>query len=252
MLCVLNSRQSGLEKKAEASAQSHKQVLSFLMPLPPPELQRAEIIDWWNAERVRIDIACREAFDASFERATSAAENLSFKEMMWPGADAHKQIEGRVQSDITMLSKRMTRSLQDTLEVSIAEVEGSNAYGGASLLEMGGLVASGAMAAGSVGLAVAAATATTTTAGFLFLAPVTVFSWPMFATFGVSALTVAMASPKAARWAQKTGKARFLTHIETRLRKAILDDEAGKKPRSTCAVLKAQIDKFAQARLDQI
>lgn len=218
----------------------------------PPEIQRAEIIDWWNAQRARVDAECRETLKASLERATKAADELSFKEMMWPGAEAHKQIERRVQSDITMLSKRLTRSLQDTLEVSISEVEGSGEYSGASLLEMGGLVASGAMAAGSVGLAVAAATATTTTAGFFFLVPATVISWPMFATLGTGALTVAIASPRASRWAHKTAKARFLSYIEARLHKEILKDEGERKPHSICAALKSQIDHFAQTRLDKI
>lgn len=212
---------------------------------------RAEVIDWWEGERFRVHDACLKAHAAYLESALRDAQKLTVKDLLLPHSAATKAIERRLQSDVNMLSARLTSTLQASFQASLMRVEGDGGYGGANAKEAATLALGGAMALGSLGLAATATSFATSTATFIFFVPVATVSWPLFAVAGLGAATVAFFSPRAIEKARSMMLARLGRHLDTALYQMLLNDTEPKKP-STWSALRDQIDRAAMLRLESI
>ncbi|MGO4915524.1 hypothetical protein [Pseudogemmobacter sp. W21_MBD1_M6] len=213
------------------------------------EIQRAEVIDWWEAERARIYDACLAARETFKTRASAAAADLSMKDLLMPSATARTAIERQIQSDVNMLNRRLAASLQSSFEASVMRVEGNAAFDGATLSEMAALAGSGALALGTLGLVATATSFATTTATFMFFVPVTTVSWPLFAVVGASAVAAAYFFVPAREGAEKLIRDRFLTHLDTMLERLLTDPDGNSKSSSSWSTFRSQIDQTAQLRL---
>jgi hypothetical protein len=216
------------------------------------EIQRAEILDWWEAERWRIRQAVEAAHEKYLEKARSSVEDLALKELLLPTSRARKTIERQIESDVNILNRRLASSLKSSFEASVAEVEGASGYAGATLVETATVAASGALAVGSIGIAGAATGLATTTGTFLFVIPTISFSWPVFAAVGVGVTTMAFASPKALRQCRVMVTSRYLRHIEDMLDRVLLADIPDRKRHSTWLTFRSQLDHAAEERLKKI
>lgn len=212
---------------------------------------RAEVIDWWEAERFRVHDACLKAHAAYLESALQAAQKLTLKDLLLPRTAAKQAIERRLQSDVNMLNVRLSKSLQASFQASLMRVEGQGVFGGANVAETATLALGGAMALGSLGLAATATSFATSSATFVFFVPVATVSWPLFAAAGLGAATAAFFSPRAVEKAKSMMLARLGKHLDATLHQMLLKDTEPKKP-STWSSLRDQIDRAAMLRLESL
>ncbi|WP_284483970.1 hypothetical protein [Sedimentitalea xiamensis] len=146
-------------------------------------------------------------------------------------SDARQHVQRKLQSDIAMFSRRMERSLRDSVEESMAEIEGAAVFDGLGYYEGAALAAGGVLAAGAVGAAAAAggiATTTTATAilGLFTTGAVVTFSWPVFSVAAAVALAASYTSPAILGWATSSLRDRFKTHVRDCAERAMIADEA--------------------------
>ncbi len=216
------------------------------------EIQRAEILDWWEAERWRIRQEVLATQQNCLDRATRSIEGLNIKELLMPRSSARKDIERRLESDVNSLNRRLANSLKDSFSASVESVEGLTVYESVTLTEKAALVAGGTLAIGSLGIAGAATGVATTTGTFLFVIPTLTFSWPIFAVAGVSALGLAIASPKALQQGRRLAIERYLRNIQKILLRLLVEDAAASKKPSTWTIFQTEIDRVVQERLEKL
>lgn len=215
------------------------------------DILRTEIIDWWEAERLRVHEACLAAHERYLAKAIEATQALSMKDLLLPRSTAIKAIERQLNSDVNMLNRRLAASLQKSFEASALRVEGEAGFTGPGVFEKATLAAGGAMAIGSIGLAATASSLATTTATFMFFIPTASVSWPIVAIAGIGATTLAVLSPSTVRRGRNMMRTRFENHLDKTLRRLLLQ-ESGNGPQSTWAAFRDQIDRAAKLRLENV
>ena len=193
-------------------------------------IQESETLDWWSAERLRVDQECRAACERYVQTAMERIDALSAWDLLYE-TDARQHVQRKMQSDVVMFSRRLERSLRDSVEESISEIEGATAFGGLGYDEGAALAAGGAIAAGAVGAAAAATgMATTTTAsailGLFSTGVVVSFSWPVFSAAAALALVASYTSPAIIGWATSSLRCRFKAHVEDWATQALVAQNA--------------------------
>lgn len=212
------------------------------------ELIKSEIIDWWVAERLRVQRECEEARKGIFGRVDQAYDQLSSYDLVLPKSEAYSAIKRRVDADLTTLSKRLSRSIEQAVASSVRLTEGDSA----ALTDHAGFVLAGAAAVGSVGLAAAAASLATTTATFLVVIPVTTVSWPIFAVAGTGALALAYVSPTAASWTIEKLRNQYLNSVKRQVESALFGTPDAGGETGICGSYLAQLDRLRDSRFETI
>jgi hypothetical protein len=189
-----------------------------------------EILDWWNAERLRVDRECIAARKRYVEKATERIDALTPVQLLHDST-ARLHVERQLKSDITMFGRRMEQSLREVAAESMAALEGEEEFDGLGYGEGALLVAGGAVAAGAVGVAGAAAgvatTATVTSIlGIFATGTVVTFSWPVFSAAAAVALVASYSSPAIAGWAVSKLRCRFAEHVEKLATRALVASDA--------------------------
>ena len=123
----------------------------------PAEVLRAEILDWWEAERDRIAEAIPERLPALLYKVDKIIDDMSASELLKRGKFVAEKVEPVVAGWIERLYKELTHELDESFRASAKEAEGGETYNSWTY---------GEMATAGAAIAVSAAPA----AGLPFLA----------------------------------------------------------------------------------
>lgn len=217
------------------------------------ELQRAEVIDWWEAERLRVVETCRLARNSEIEMIDKELAQMGVKDILLPRSRARRHVERQLQSDVNMLRKRLAKSLQESFEASFTKIEGSSAI----LRHASGEVA--ALTGGAIGnvvvagLAVSASgVATSTVTTFIFFTS-TIFSWPTYlAALGATAIVVAASPFSPTKASAAVVRSRFRKQLVKLVDHAIAGENGSSAENCTVDIFLKQLDEARRVRLEKI
>lgn len=214
-----------------------------------PEIQNAEVIDWWEKERDHVWSECDLQFDRLCKVADDAIDGLSATDSIWFKSDARDDLKRKLSAEVEMHNRRLARHLAASYEESTGKIEALSELDGASTTEYATAAASLAAGAGAVGLAIGAGAFIPATSTMLFIIPVATFgSWPIVATLGAGALAVAWFSPKVGSYAIGLVQDRYKRAVRTALKSELVcEDES--EPLSSWKNFSNQLDNLAQSRL---
>jgi hypothetical protein len=151
-----------------------------------------------------------------------------------------------------MLSRRLQRSVEQSLLESVTQSERQLEDEGMTLLDSLPFVASGAAAVGALGLAAASASFATTTGTMLVIIPVTTMSWPLFAAFGAGALTLGYFSPTLLNRSADSLRAKYTKALKAQIENAVLGATSKGKDVALCPQYLAQLDAICDHRLEHL
>ena len=129
------------------------------------DLIRSEVIDWWDDECARVVAECRVTANKLQKRLEDEMQTLGKVDLISPRSEAYGKIENRALADLEMLSRRLKRSIEENAAHSVDLSERRLEDDGISLMDSLPFVASGAAAAGSLGLGAAMRELRAVTAG---------------------------------------------------------------------------------------
>lgn len=192
-------------------------------------IQESETLDWWSSERCRVDRECRSACERYVQAAMEQVDALSVQDLLYESGK-RRHVQRKLQSDIVMFSRRLERSLRESVRESMSEIEGAAAFDGLGYGEGAALAVGGVMAVGAVGAAAAAggiATTTTATAilGLFTTGAVVTFSWPVFTAAAAVALAASYTSPAILGWATSSLRDRFKSHVRDWAMRALIAED---------------------------
>lgn len=180
----------------------------------PVEVQRAEILDWWEAEHERISEALSDRLPSLYYRIDQEIDKMPIKDLVRRGKFRAETIEPIVVAWIEKLHRELTHELDESLRTSLNLLEGDGAGDEWSYSEMAvagaALAVSAAPAAGIPFFAGGLTAAGTTVLGITFggggLLPLSV------AALAGSAVFIAL-GPAA--------RAKAVSHLKLRLRDGV-------------------------------
>lgn len=215
----------------------------------PPEIQNAEVIDWWETERDHVWTECDRQLHRLSKIADEAIGELSVTDAIWFNSDARDDLKRKLSAEVEMHNRRLARHLAASYEESTGKIEALSELSGASTTEYATAAASFAAGAGAVGLAIGAVAAIPATSTMLFIIPVATFgSWPIVTTLGAGALAVAWFSPKVGTYAIGLVQDRYKRAVRSALESELIcDDET--EPLSSWKNFSTQLDDLAQSRM---
>lgn len=213
------------------------------------EIQNAEIVDWWEAERFYVWSECARQKERLTVLADDKIDGLSAKDTFWFKSEARADLKRRIGSELELHNRRIAAHLSASYEKSVGEIEAVAALDGASSSEYTAVAAGLIAGAGALGLAVGASAFVPTTAVMFFVIPVSALgSWPVFATLGLGAISVAWASPKLTARASKLVRDRYKRAIHTAIEKSLVAEDDVAQP-STWKIFSTQLDDLLRSRL---
>ncbi len=216
------------------------------------DLIRSEVIDWWDDERARVVAECRVTANKIQKRLEDEMQTLGKVDLISPRSEAYSVVKNRALADLEMLSRRLKCSIEESAAHSIDLSERRLDDEGISLMDSLPFVASGAAAAGSLGLAAAAASFATTKGTFLVLIPVTTISWPLFAALGAGALTLSYFSPQLLNRSLDGLRAKYVKSLKAQIENAVFGASPDPKTNAICPQYLGQLDAICQQRLDNL
>lgn len=102
----------------------------------PAEVLRAEILDWWEAERDRIAETIPERFPALLYKVDKIIDDMSAYELLRRSKVVDEKVEPVVADWIERLYKELTHELDESFRASAKEAEGGETYKNWSYGEM--------------------------------------------------------------------------------------------------------------------
>lgn len=215
----------------------------------PPEIQNAEIIDWWEAERDHVWTECDQQLHRLSKIADEAIDELSVTDAIWFNSDARDDLKRKLRDEVEMHNRRLALHLAASYEASTGRIEALSELDGASTTEYATAAASLAAGAGAVGLAIGAGAFIPATSTILFIIPVATFgSWPIVATLGAGALAVAWLSPKVGAYAIGLVQDRYKRAVRSALESELVGEDET-EPLSSWKNFSNQLDNLAQSRM---
>ena len=215
----------------------------------PPDIQNAEVIDWWETERDYVWSECDRQFHRLCKVADEAIDNLSATDAIWFKSNARDDLKRKLGAEVEMHNRRLARHLASSYEKTIGRLEALSKLDGASTTEYATAAASVAAGAGAVGLAIGAAAAVPTTTTMLFIVPVAAFgSWPIVAALGAGALAVAWFSPSVGSYAIGLIRKRYKRAVRDALESELVAEDVA-QPLSSWKNFSVQLDNIAQSRM---
>ena len=94
----------------------------------PAEILRAEILDWWEAERDRISEALPERLPALLYKVDKIIDDMSASDLLKRGKFVAEKVEPVVVDWIERLYKELTHELDESFRASVKEAEGGESY----------------------------------------------------------------------------------------------------------------------------
>lgn len=213
------------------------------------EIQNAEIIDWWEAERFYLWRECIRQEQRLSDMAIQIIDDLSTRDTIWVKSQARDDLKRKIGSELELHNRRIAEHLTASYQKSTGKIEAVGSLDGASTVEYAAVAAGLVAGAGALGLAVGASAFVPTTAVMLFSIPVvTIGSWPVAATLGVGALSAAWFSPKIGARATKMVRNRYKRAIQKSIKTSLLSEE-GTGQLSTWKLFSLQLDELMKSRL---
>lgn len=217
----------------------------------PSEVLRAEILDWWEAERDRIAEALPERLPALLYKVDKIIDDMSASELLKRGKFVSEKVEPVVADWIERLYKELTLELDESFRASAKEAEGGETYKNWSY---------GDMATAGAAIAVSAAPAAgipffaggLTTAG-LSLGFATVGGGaliPIAVTAAAGSAVLLAVGPAVRTKAILTLKAKFKSSIHDGISKRVLGYGNGSKVISLKEVLFSELQGVALKRME--
>ena len=102
----------------------------------PAEVLRAEILDWWEAERDRIAEVIPERLPALLYKVDKSIDDMSASDLLKRGKFVTEKVEPVVADWIERLYKELTHELDESFRASAKEAEGGETYKNWSYGEM--------------------------------------------------------------------------------------------------------------------
>lgn len=215
-------------------------------------LRTAEIIDWWSEERGRIEKECRATRDAMIARIGKEVAALSNRELLTPGNRTRTRIKRAIKSDLTMLARRLGKSVRASLEESIQLNQSAEEEARGFQRDHATIAASGVAAIGAVGLAGAAVPLAITSSTTFFVITTTSISWPLLALAGTGAIAAAWISPKTFEHGTELLRQRNLDLLTRQVDRAIFGRPEEKNAKAICRSALAQLDRLKAERLGNL
>ncbi|PHO04857.1 hypothetical protein CSC82_04840 [Rhodobacteraceae bacterium 4F10] len=214
----------------------------------PPEIQNAEIIDWWETERDHVWSECDRQFHRLCKVADEVIDGLSATDAIWFQSDARDDLKRMLSAEVEMHNRRLARHLAASYDESTGKIEALSELGGASTTEYATAAASVAAGAGAVGLAIGAGAFIPATSTMLFIPVAAMGSWPIAATLGTGALAVAWFSPKIGSYAIGLVQDRYKRAVRNALESQLVSEDET-EPLSSWKSFSIQLDNLAQSRM---
>lgn len=216
------------------------------------EVIKSEIIDWWEDERFRITSECRIAVNAIRSRLEKQVRALDKVELIRPKSEDYGRIKSRILSDLEMLSRRLHKSIGESAAESIIQTECRLEEDRLSLKDGLPVFASGAAAAGSVGLAAAAMSFATATGTFMVLIPVSTVSWPLVAAVGGAAITLGYFSPSFLKWSTEGLRTKYILSLTDQVEASVFGGLKTGSGDALCPKYLARLDAICEQRLENL
>lgn len=216
------------------------------------EVIESEIIDWWEDERLRLTSECKITVSAIQSRLEEQIHALDKVELIRPKSEDYRRIKARILSDLEMLSRRLHKSIGESAAESIIQTERRLEEDRLSLKEGLPVFASGAAAAGSVGLAAAAMSFATATSTFMVLIPISTVSWPLVAAFGGAAITLGYFSPSFLKWSTEGLRAKYIRSLTDQVEASVFGGLKTEIGEALCPKYLARIDAICEQRLENL
>lgn len=180
----------------------------------PVEIQRAEILDWWEAEQERISRILPERLPALYYCVDQLVDNMPIKALLRRERYRVEQIEPIVTEWVEKLYRELTHQLDESFRASSEAVEGRGTNNTWSYGEM-------ATAGAAIAVSIAPVAGIPFFASGLTAAGVTILGL----TFGGGALlavpVAALASSTVVLAAGPAARARAITHLKISFKRAI-------------------------------
>jgi len=216
------------------------------------EIIRSEVIDWWEDERLRVTSECRIAVSAVLGRLEEQVHALNKVELIRPQSEDYDRIKARILSDLEMLSRRLHKSIGESAAESIIHTERRLEEDRLTLTDGLPVFASGAAAAGSLGLAAAAMSFATTTGTFMVFIPISTVSWPLVAAFGGAAITLGYFSPSFLKWSTEGLRAKYIRSLTNQIEAAVFGGRKTTNGDALCPKYLARLDAICEQRLENL
>jgi len=219
----------------------------------PAEILRAEILDWWEAERDRIAEAIPERLPALLYKVDKIINDMSASDLLKRGKFVTEKVEPVVADWIERLYKELTHELDKSFRASAKEAEGGETYKNWSYGEM-------ATAGAAIAVSAAPAAGIPFFAGGLTAAGTVVFGLTLpFTGGGLAAGAVAAAAGSAVLLAAGPAvrtkaisvlKSKFKSSIHDEITKRVLGFEKDREAISLKEVLFSELQGVALKRME--
>lgn len=216
------------------------------------EVTKSEIVDWWEDERLRITSECRIAVNAMQSRLKEQVQALGKVELIRPRSEEYGRIKARILSDLEMLSRRLHKTIGESTAESIMDTERRLEDDRLSLMDGLPVFASGAAAAGSLGLAAAAMSFATATGTFMVIIPISTVSWPLVAAFGGAAITLGYFSPSFLEWSTDSLRAKYIRSLTDQIEASVFGGRKIADGDALCHKYLAILDAICEQRLENL
>lgn len=219
----------------------------------PVEIQRAEILDWWEAEQEKISRALQERLPALYYRLDQVIDKMPIKGFLRKRKFHAEQIEPIVTMWVEELYRELTHELDESFRASSEVIEGKGGYEGWTYGEM--VTAGAAIAVSAAPIAGVPFFAGGLTAAGITIAGFTVgggalLALPVAALAG-SAVLVA-AGPAVRGKAVSSLKARFRKNVHKLAETLVLGNSEQPSVSSLKGKLLGELRNVALKRIDMV
>lgn len=217
----------------------------------PAEVLRAEILDWWEAERDRIAEAIPERLPALLYKVDKIIDDMPASALLKRGKFVAEKIEPIVANWIDRLYKELTHELDESFRASAKEAEGGESYKNWSYGEMataGAAIAVSAAPAAGIPFFAGGLTTAGLSLGFLTLGGGALI--PMATAAAAGSAMLLAAGPAVRTKAMSKLKSKFRSSVHNGITKRILGTKNDSKAISLKEVLFSELQGVALKRME--
>lgn len=217
----------------------------------PAEVLRAEILEWWEAERDRIAESIPERLPALLYKVDKIIDDMSASDLLTRGSFIAEKVEPVVADWIERLYKELTHELDESFRASAKEAEGGETYNNWTYGEMataGAAIAFSAAPAAGIPFFIGGLTTAGTTILGLTIGGGTLIPIAVAAAAGSAALLAA--GPTVRATAVSWLKSNFKTSIHDGIEERVLGSAVDQKSASLKQVLFSELQGVALKRME--
>lgn len=217
----------------------------------PAEILRAEILDWWEAERDRIAEAIPERLPALLYKVDKIIDGMSASDLLKRGKFVAEKVEPVVADWIERLYKELTHELDESFRASAKEAEGGATYNNWTYSEMataGAAIAVSAAPAAGIPFFAGGLTTAGLSLGIFTLGGGAII--PVAVTAAAGSAVLLAAGPAVRTKAISALQSKFKSSIHDGITKRVLGSENDSKAISLKGVLLNELQGVALKRME--